>query len=401
MTRIGFIGMGTMGLPMAEPRQQGLFGHRLRPQAGGGKAAAAAGMSAAAPRPRRWRPRPRRHDAAVVAPRGERLLRRRGRAGSRPARARSASTCPPSTPRVSRGWPGRAGARRALHRRAGVGRHAAGHRRDAGHHGGRRGRDFEEARPALAAMGANVIHVGAVGSGEVVKLCNNLIAGVAAVAVSEAFRIAEGFGVDPKVHRGDRQVLRRHLAHGAHAPGARPRAARRLQQRLRARLHDRSHVQGSRAGGECGARACGCRSSWPRPPSRSPPGLVSRLRAEGLHQRLPFLKPSPGTLRLERMDWLRRWLARLGKLGLVLGWWSRSSSSRASLPLAPRDRAPGGAAAGAQDHWCIYILSIEDIDLNLFTGYTAVKLLRLTECYGRQTFVEFERLEARLALWRF
>jgi 3-hydroxyisobutyrate dehydrogenase len=59
--------------------------------------------------------------------------------------------------------------------------------------------DFEAARPALAAMGANVIHVGGVGSGEVAKLCNNLIAGVAAVAVSEAFRIAEGFGVDPKV----------------------------------------------------------------------------------------------------------------------------------------------------------------------------------------------------------
>jgi 3-hydroxyisobutyrate dehydrogenase len=60
-------------------------------------------------------------------------------------------------------------------------------------------RDFEEARPVLATMGANIIHVGPVGSGEVAKLCNNLIAGVAAVAVSEAFRIAEGFGVDPKV----------------------------------------------------------------------------------------------------------------------------------------------------------------------------------------------------------
>ena len=59
--------------------------------------------------------------------------------------------------------------------------------------------DFDEARPALSAMGANVILVGPVGSGEVVKLCNNLIAGVTAVAVSEAFRIAEGFGVDPKV----------------------------------------------------------------------------------------------------------------------------------------------------------------------------------------------------------
>jgi 3-hydroxyisobutyrate dehydrogenase len=59
-------------------------------------------------------------------------------------------------------------------------------------------RDVEEARPVLSAMGANIIHVGPVGAGEVAKLCNNLIAGVAAVAVSEAFRIAEGFGVDPK-----------------------------------------------------------------------------------------------------------------------------------------------------------------------------------------------------------
>ena len=56
--------------------------------------------------------------------------------------------------------------------------------------------DVEEARPVLACMGANIFHVGPVGSGEVAKLCNNLIAGVAAVAVSEAFRIAEGFGVD-------------------------------------------------------------------------------------------------------------------------------------------------------------------------------------------------------------
>src|SRR5437588_10511456 len=59
--------------------------------------------------------------------------------------------------------------------------------------------DFAEAKPALDAMGTNIIHVGAVGAGEVAKLCNNLIAGAAFVAVSEAFRIAEAFGVDPKV----------------------------------------------------------------------------------------------------------------------------------------------------------------------------------------------------------
>jgi 3-hydroxyisobutyrate dehydrogenase len=60
-------------------------------------------------------------------------------------------------------------------------------------------KDVEEARPVLSAMGTNVIHVGPVGAGEVAKLCNNLVAGVAAVAVAEAFRIAEGFGVDPNV----------------------------------------------------------------------------------------------------------------------------------------------------------------------------------------------------------
>jgi len=59
--------------------------------------------------------------------------------------------------------------------------------------------DLEEARPALAAMGGNIIHVGAVGSGEVAKLCNNLISGSALIAVAEAFRIAEAFGVDPQI----------------------------------------------------------------------------------------------------------------------------------------------------------------------------------------------------------
>ncbi|MBV8088862.1 MAG: NAD-binding protein, partial [Alphaproteobacteria bacterium] len=59
--------------------------------------------------------------------------------------------------------------------------------------------DLEEARPALAAMGANIIHVGAVGAGEVAKLCNNLIAGSALIAVAEAFRIGEAFGVDPQI----------------------------------------------------------------------------------------------------------------------------------------------------------------------------------------------------------
>jgi len=59
--------------------------------------------------------------------------------------------------------------------------------------------DLEEARPALAAMGSNFIHVGDIGAGEVAKLCNNLISGSALIAVAEAFRIGEAFGVDPQI----------------------------------------------------------------------------------------------------------------------------------------------------------------------------------------------------------
>jgi 3-hydroxyisobutyrate dehydrogenase len=59
--------------------------------------------------------------------------------------------------------------------------------------------DLEEARPVLAAMGTSIIHVGGVGAGEVAKLCNNLISGSALIAVAEAFRIGEAFGVDPQI----------------------------------------------------------------------------------------------------------------------------------------------------------------------------------------------------------
>jgi 3-hydroxyisobutyrate dehydrogenase len=88
--------------------------------------------------------------------------------------------------------------------------------------------DLEEARPVLGAMGTNIIHVGPVGAGEVAKLCNNLIAGVAMVAVCEAFRIAEGFGVDPKVLT---QVISKSsgatwvMEHGHPVPGMAPTAA--------------------------------------------------------------------------------------------------------------------------------------------------------------------------------
>jgi 3-hydroxyisobutyrate dehydrogenase len=77
-------------------------------------------------------------------------------------------------------------------------------------------------------MGQHVVHMGAVGAGEVAKLCNNLIAGVATVAVSEAFRIAEGFGVDARLLT---QVIANSsgrtwiMEHSHPVPGIVPRAA--------------------------------------------------------------------------------------------------------------------------------------------------------------------------------
>jgi 3-hydroxyisobutyrate dehydrogenase len=55
------------------------------------------------------------------------------------------------------------------------------------------------ARPILGAMGKNIVHVGPLGSGEVAKICNNLLAGVSMIAAAEAFTIGVRAGVDPKI----------------------------------------------------------------------------------------------------------------------------------------------------------------------------------------------------------
>jgi 3-hydroxyisobutyrate dehydrogenase len=201
MTRIGFIGVGTMGLPMARNLvKKGFAVTAHDTSAEAMKAAAAAGMAAAA-------------SAAEAVATADLVI-----------------TMLPSSPHVESVYTGDGGVLAAARRGTlcvdmstidpAVSRRVAAAAAERGVRfldapvsggvpratdgtlaimvGGAVG-DFEQARPALAAMGANIIHVGPVGSGEVVKLCNNLIAGVAAVAVSEAFRIAEGFGVDPKV----------------------------------------------------------------------------------------------------------------------------------------------------------------------------------------------------------
>jgi 3-hydroxyisobutyrate dehydrogenase len=73
---------------------------------------------------------------------------------------------------------------------------------------------FERARPLLEHLGRPVL-VGAPGAGQVAKLCNNLIAGATMAAIAEACAIAEHEGIDTgtlydllTTSTGDSRVLR-------------------------------------------------------------------------------------------------------------------------------------------------------------------------------------------------
>src|SRR4029453_18446942 len=55
---------------------------------------------------------------------------------------------------------------------------------------------FQKALPLLQGMGKNIVHCGGAGFGQVTKICNNMVAGTIALAVSEAFVMGEKLGVD-------------------------------------------------------------------------------------------------------------------------------------------------------------------------------------------------------------
>lgn len=57
---------------------------------------------------------------------------------------------------------------------------------------------FTAAQSVLAAMGQKIIHTGAAGSGQAAKICNNMILGISMIAISEAFVLAEGLGLTPE-----------------------------------------------------------------------------------------------------------------------------------------------------------------------------------------------------------
>ena len=55
---------------------------------------------------------------------------------------------------------------------------------------------FTRAQSILEKMGKTIVHAGGSGNGQAAKICNNMILGISMIAVSEAFVLAEKLGLD-------------------------------------------------------------------------------------------------------------------------------------------------------------------------------------------------------------
>jgi 3-hydroxyisobutyrate dehydrogenase len=61
---------------------------------------------------------------------------------------------------------------------------------------------FEEIKPTLAHMGRNIVHCGAAGTGQVAKICNNMLLGISMIGVAEAMNLGVALGIEPTVLAG-------------------------------------------------------------------------------------------------------------------------------------------------------------------------------------------------------
>jgi 3-hydroxyisobutyrate dehydrogenase len=61
---------------------------------------------------------------------------------------------------------------------------------------------YERIKPLLSAMGTNIAHCGDTSTGQVAKICNNLVLGISMAGVAEAMSLGEALGIDSKVLGG-------------------------------------------------------------------------------------------------------------------------------------------------------------------------------------------------------
>ena len=59
--------------------------------------------------------------------------------------------------------------------------------------------DFARAKPILENMGKNIFHAGDSGNGQVAKICNNMLLGISMIGTCEAFMLGEKLGLDAQV----------------------------------------------------------------------------------------------------------------------------------------------------------------------------------------------------------
>lgn len=58
---------------------------------------------------------------------------------------------------------------------------------------------YNQIQEFLKSMGTNIFHCGGPGTGQISKICNNLMLGIQMIAVSEGMALGEKLGMDPKV----------------------------------------------------------------------------------------------------------------------------------------------------------------------------------------------------------
>jgi 3-hydroxyisobutyrate dehydrogenase len=61
---------------------------------------------------------------------------------------------------------------------------------------------FEVLKPILAQMGKNIVHCGDVGTGQIAKICNNMLLGISMIGVAEAMALGNSLGIDTGVLAG-------------------------------------------------------------------------------------------------------------------------------------------------------------------------------------------------------
>jgi len=194
MARIGFIGLGNMGLPMAGNLAKA--GHSLScfdaaPQAR--DAAAAAGLSLAPGLEAAV------HEAEAVLtmlPAGRDVIEVYRQAVGAAARGTLFIDCSTIDVASAREAHDHADAKGMASLDAPVSGGVGGARAATlTFMAGGEAEAFARAEPLLGKMGRRIVHCGGPGAGQAAKICNNLILGVSMIAVSEAFVLAERLGL--------------------------------------------------------------------------------------------------------------------------------------------------------------------------------------------------------------